>query len=321
MQRPSLEHIIKIGARGSPLSLTQTGQLRAQLAASLGISTADIDRRLPIVVITTTGDRIQDRPLSEAGGKGLFTKELDEALLDGRIDCAIHSLKDVPTYMPDGVVLLAGPKREDRRDALVSLGGLSLDQLRLGAVIGSASLRRGTQLRYARPDLQVVNLRGNVGTRLEKLRLGDLDATLLAAAGLTRLGLLDVPHVMLDPVQMPPAIGQGALAITARRGDDTVVEAFAAIADLPTHIETAAERAFLTALDGSCRTAIGAYAKLDDEGGLAFIGEALSSDGQQRWRLSDRLDEVDLRKASDLGTRLGLQVKAQAGNSFIGQGQ
>lgn len=321
MQRLPLEHIIKIGARGSPLSLTQTGQLRVQLAASLGITKGDIDHRLPLIIITTTGDRIQDRPLSEAGGKGLFTKELDEALLDGRIDCAIHSLKDVPTYMPDGVILLAGPKREDRRDALVSLGGLSLDQLRPNAVIGSASLRRGTQLRYARPDLQVVNLRGNVGTRLEKLRDGKMDATLLAAAGLTRLGLLDVPHVMLDPVQMPPAIGQGALAITARREDHAVIEAFSTIADAATHIETAAERAFLTALDGSCRTAIGAFAKLNNNGVLEFIGEALCSDGQQRWRVSDHLDGADLRRASELGTRLGLQVKAQAGDSLTGQGQ
>jgi hydroxymethylbilane synthase len=321
MQRPPLEHIIRIGARGSPLSLAQTGQLRALLAASLGISAADTDARLPIIVITTTGDRIQDRPLSEAGGKGLFTKELDDALLDGRIDCAIHSLKDVPTHMPEGIVLLNGPQREDRRDALVSLGGLTLDQLKHGAIIGSASLRRGTQLLHARPDLTVVNLRGNVGTRLEKLRSGQMDATLLAAAGLTRLGLLDVPHVMLDPVQMPPAIGQGALAITARQGDTAVINAFAAIADPVAAIETTAERAFLTALDGSCRTAIGAFSCMEPDGDLMFIGEALSRDGQQRWRATERLAQAHVSSASELGTRLGLQIKAQAGQALADQGQ
>jgi hydroxymethylbilane synthase len=321
MQRPSLEPIIRIGARGSPLSLAQTGQLRALLANSLGIAAQDRDRLLPIVVITTTGDRIQDRPLSEAGGKGLFTKELDEALLDGRIDCAVHSLKDVPTHMPDGIVLLAGPKREDRRDALVSLDGLTLAQLKQGAVIGSASLRRGTQLRFARPDLKVVNLRGNVGTRLEKLRAGDVDATLLAAAGLARLGLSDVPHVMLDPYEIPPAIGQGALAITARTGDEAVITAFAAIEDAQAHIETTAERAFLMALDGSCRTAIGALAQVMSDGSLTFIGEALSQDGQQRWRQTGQIEHATLESANDLGTQIGLHIKAKAGPELAEQGQ
>jgi hydroxymethylbilane synthase len=318
MQRLQLEQPLRIGARGSPLSLAQTGQLRALLAASLGICLADIEQNLPIISIKTTGDKIQDRPLSEAGGKGLFTKELDEALLDGRIDCAIHSLKDVPTIMPDGIILLAGPKREDRRDALVSLGGLSLNELKQGAVIGSASLRRGTQLRFARPDLQVVNLRGNVGTRLEKLQAGGIDATLLAAAGLARLGLLDVPHVMLDPVAMPPAIGQGALAITARCGDGRVASAFAAISDLTSFIETTAERAFLTALDGSCRTAIGALAEVDANGNLAFVGEALSGDGQRRWRLDETLNGATLESAAALGTRLGQKLKLEAGDALAG---
>ena len=321
MQRPSLEQIVKIGARGSPLSLAQTKQLRATLALSVGIADCDIDDRLPIVPIVTTGDRIQDRPLSEAGGKGLFTKELDDALLDGRIDCAIHSLKDVPTLLPDGIVLLAGPVREDRRDALVTLDGLSLDELKQGAIVGSASLRRGTQLRFARPDLKIVSLRGNVGTRLEKLRAGDVDATLLAAAGLARLSLLGVPHVMLDPIAMPPAIGQGALAITARAGDHDIAQIFAAIADMNAHIETTAERAFLTALDGSCRTAIGALAQLRGDGSLLFIGEALSPDGTLRWRQSDQLDNVTLETASALGTRLGNMIKAKAGDALAGLSQ
>ena len=319
MQRPQLEPLMRIGARGSPLSLAQTRQLRELLAASLNIEPSQYDELLPIIAITTTGDRIQDRPLSEAGGKGLFTKELDDALLDGRIDCAVHSLKDVPTHMPDGIILLAGPAREDRRDTLVSLKGLSLDQLRQGAIIGSASLRRATQLQFARPDLKIISLRGNVGTRLEKLQAGLMDATLLAAAGLRRLDLMNVPHVMLDPVAMPPAIGQGALAITARVGDGDVALKFAAIEDPNNHIETAAERAFLAALDGSCRTAIGALVHLHSDGSLDFIGEALSHGGQHRWRETGRLEQADLINAAQLGFELGLKIKAQAGNELAGQ--
>ena len=319
MQRPQLEPLMRIGARGSPLSLAQTRQLRELLAASLNIEPSQYDELLPIIAITTTGDRIQDRPLSEAGGKGLFTKELDDALLDGRIDCAVHSLKDVPTHMPDGIILLAGPAREDRRDTLVSLKGLSLDQLRQGAIIGSASLRRATQLQFARPDLKIISLRGNVGTRLEKLQAGLMDATLLAAAGLRRLDLMNVPHVMLDPVAMPPAIGQGALAITARVGDGDVALKFAAIEDPNNHIETAAERAFLAALDGSCRTAIGALVHLQSDGSLDFIGEALSHGGQHRWRETARLEQADLINAAQLGFELGLKIKAQAGNELAGQ--
>jgi hydroxymethylbilane synthase len=312
MQRPQLEQVIKIGARGSPLSLAQTGQLRARLATAHGVDTDALDAILPIIPIVTTGDRIQDRPLSEAGGKGLFTKELDDALLDGRIDCAIHSLKDVPTTLPEGIILLAGPTREDRRDALVTVNGIALRDLKEGAIIGSASLRRASQLRFARPDLEIVSLRGNVGTRLEKLRSGAMDATLLAAAGLARLGLSDTPHHLLDPIAMPPAIGQGALAITVRAGDAAIAAAFAVIADPQTHLETSAERAFLTALDGSCKTAIGACAMMDEKGVLRFIGEAFSEENSQRWRRRDVLPGANLESAQELGTRLGLEIKAEA---------
>ncbi|WP_284359977.1 hydroxymethylbilane synthase [Candidatus Phycosocius spiralis] len=309
---------MRIGARGSPLSLAQTGQLRALLAASMGIEDDQIEARLPIIAITTTGDRIQDRPLSEAGGKGLFTKELDDALLDGRIDCAIHSLKDVPTQVPEGIVLLPGPKREDRRDALVTLTGSRLEDLKQGAVIGSASLRRAAQLLHARPDLTIVSLRGNVGTRLDKLKSGHCDATLLAAAGLNRLGYDQTPHILLDPHIMPPAIGQGALAITARTGDITTAAAFAQIADPITAVEVAAERAFLTALDGSCRTAIGALAQVDHHGQLSFVGEALSEDGKCRWRSDGSIKQANVEQAEDLGRELGLKVKAMAGYGFAG---
>ena len=318
MQRLTLELNMRIGARGSPLSLAQTGQLRALLAASLGIDDEQIEARLPIIAITTTGDRIQDRPLSEAGGKGLFTKELDDALLDGRIDCAIHSLKDVPTQLPDGIVLLPGPKREDRRDALVTLTGARLEDLKEGAVIGSASLRRAAQLLHARPDLTIVSLRGNVGTRLDKLQAGHCDATLLAAAGLRRLGYHETPHVLLDPHAMPPAIGQGALAITARAGDVKTAEAFAKISDPATALEVTAERAFLTALDGSCRTAIGALASMDQSGRLSVVGEALSEDGKTRWRSDGMVEHATLEQAEKLGRELGLKVKAMAGAAFAG---
>lgn len=318
MQRPQLEQMIRIGARGSPLSLAQTRQLRATLAWALGIADTDVERQLPIVAITTTGDRIQDRPLMEAGGKGLFTKELDDSLLDGRIDCAVHSLKDVPTSMPAGILLLPGPVREDRRDALISLEGLTLETLKHGAIIGTASLRRAAQLLHARPDLQIVSLRGNVGTRLEKLKAQNMDATLLAAAGLARLGLDNMPITYLDPMTMPPAIGQGALAITVRDGDHAVIAAFSKISDLSSHIETSAERAFLTALDGSCRTAIGAMAHLEAGGTLNFLGEALSADGKSRWREHGTLSDATVKTAASLGHALGLKIKAQAGEAYGG---
>lgn len=306
---------MRIGARGSPLSLAQSGQLRTQLARAFGIEEAeDCERLFPLIGFTTTGDRIQDRPLSQAGGKGLFTKELDEALLGGQIDCAIHSLKDVPTTLPDGIVLLAGPAREDRRDALVSLTGTTLDGLRRGAVVGTASLRRGAQILHARPDIKIVNLRGNVGTRLNALQGGDMDATLLACAGLTRLGLAqNTPHVLLDPAAMPPAVGQGALAITARAGDEAVAQAFARIADTVCMIETTAERAFLARLDGSCRTAIAAFTWLDGDGALHMIGEKLSDDGAKRWRVEGQVQGGDLHKAAQLGERLADEILDQAG--------
>jgi hydroxymethylbilane synthase len=201
---------------------------------------------------------------------------------------------------------------------LVTLEGLALNDLKQGAIIGSASLRRATQLRFARPDLQIISLRGNVGTRLEKLRAGTMEATLLAAAGLARLGLTHVPHVMLDPNEMPPAIGQGALAITARQDDQAVIAAFEAIGDAQTLLETTAERAFLTALDGSCKTAIGAFAQMHTDGTLRFLGEALSVDGDQRWRQQESLPFATREAASALGQRLGVALKAEAGTMLWG---
>lgn len=311
---PTVDQPIRIGARGSPLSLAQTGWLQHHLGSRLGLDEALLGRLLPITPITTTGDRIQDRSLQEAGGKGLFTKELDEALLDGRIDCAIHSLKDVPTVLPDGIVLLPSPIREDPRDALVTAASWTVDELPHGARVGTASLRRHTQMLYARPDLQIAMLRGNVGTRLARVNDGAFHATLLAVSGLKRLGKLDsLPHQKIDPVQMPPAIGQGALAITCRSDDTRVMEAWAAIADEPTNLALAAERAFLKALDGSCRTSIGGHAWLDQDNALQFIGEALTEDGSARFRRTGQLDNPTMVAATAMAEAMAAEIKAEAG--------
>lgn len=302
--------ILVIGARGSPLSLAQTGQTRAALAAALGVAPEEAEAALPIAPIVTTGDRIQDRRLLEVGGKGLFTKELDEALLDGRIDLAVHSMKDVPTRLPDGLVLAAVPHRADVRDAWLAAGDTALDALAPGAVVGTASLRRQAQILFARPDLKVEPLRGNVDTRLARLEAGDFAATLLARAGLDRLGRSHGRAMhLLDPVAMPPAAGQGALALVGRAGDARVLQIAALIDDAATRAEVAAERAFLAALDGSCRTAIGVHARIDGNR-LTFIGEALTGDGSARWR---RDGDVAAADGAALGARLGAEVRAQAG--------
>jgi hydroxymethylbilane synthase len=253
--------LFRIGARGSKLSLTQTELVRTALAAQIGVDPTALE----IVPITTTGDTIQDRRLIEAGGKGLFTKELDEAMLDGRIDLAVHSLKDLPTQLPAAIALACVPEREDPRDAFVSLRARSLGELASGANVGTASLRRQAQTLFARPDVGVVTLRGNVDTRLRKLEAGEADATFLALAGLKRLGLQQRVASIVDPQEMPPAASQGALAITARADDTRAREAVSACENASARIEIEAERAFLEALEGSCRTAIGALARVNGD--------------------------------------------------------
>lgn len=307
--------LFRIGARGSPLSLTQTGWVRANLAAQLGVS-AD---RLEIAPITTSGDRIQDRLLIEAGGKGLFTKELDEALLDGRIDMAVHSLKDLPTSLPDAIALACVPEREDPRDAFVCATADTLAALAAGANVGTASLRRQAQTLYARPDLGIVPLRGNVETRLRKLEEGVADATFLAFAGLKRLGLAAHARSLVDPEHAPPAACQGALAITTRKADMRAREALAPLQDQAARTEIEAERAFLAALDGSCHTPIGALARRNGAW-LDFIGETLTPDGTVRWRRSERIALADdgLAEASALGARLGAEIRAEAGDAILG---
>jgi hydroxymethylbilane synthase len=300
---------LRLGSRGSPLALAQTRLVAAMLARSSG---ADVEA-FPIETFMTSGDRLSGR-LQDQGGKGLFTKELDEALLDGRIDCAIHSMKDLPTRMPPGIVLAAVPAREDQRDVFIATRAKSLGELPAGATVGTASLRRQAQTLHLRPDLKVELLRGRVETRLAKIESGAFDATYLALAGLKRLGLEHHAASIVDSEAMPPAPGQGALAITARAGDEKTLALLAPLNITEHAVTTTAERAFLQALDGSCRTPIATLAKIID-GKLVFVGEALTPDGKHCWRRSETValggDPSETARA--LGARLGAEIVAEAG--------
>ena len=266
--------LIRIGTRGSPLALVQAHSVRARLAAALAANEDDIE----LVVIRTSGDAIQDRPLAEAGGKGLFTKEIEEALLDNRIDLAVHSAKDMPTLLPPGLTLAACLEREDARDVFLSRKAASLAALPPGATLGTASLRRQAIAKRARPDLRVMPLRGNVETRLRKLDDGEVDATILALAGLKRLGLVEHATKIMNAEEFLPAVGQGAIGIEAREDDARTREYLARIDHADTSTAIACERAFLAVLDGSCKTPIGGHATLSD-GVLHFRGLIAKADG------------------------------------------
>lgn len=304
----------RIGARGSPLSLAQTRMMQGRFAAALGVSADEADAVVPIVPITTSGDRIQDRRLADAGGKGLFTKELDEALRDGRIDLAVHSLKDVPTFLPDDIVLAAVPDRVDARDAFLSEIAETVADLPPGSRVGTASLRRQAQLLFSRPDLSVIMVRGNVDTRMKRVADGEVHATFLAIAGLTRLGLAGHARSLLDPFAMPPAAGQGALGVTARAGDDAALALSVAVNNPTAAFEAGVERAFLAGLDGTCHTPIGAHVRLTDAG-FSFVGEALTADGKHRWRreatVSAGADRLETGLA--LAARFAAEIRAEAG--------
>jgi hydroxymethylbilane synthase len=302
---------LAIGTRGSPLALAQAHEARARIAHALGWS----EGQLPLSVIRTTGDAIQDRPLSEAGGKGLFTKELDIALLEGAIDLAVHSAKDLPTLLPDGIGIVGYLPREDVRDAFISRRADSLAALPDGAVVGSASLRRQAQVRRLRPDLRVALLRGNVGTRLKKLDSGDVDATLLAMAGLRRLGLADHATAVLDTDDFLPAVGQGAIAITIRARDERVAAMLQPILDQATGHALAAERAFLAVLDGSCRTPIAGHARLIGSD-LTMRGLVLSPDGAESFDVETGGACAD---AARLGREAGLDLRARMPAGFLGR--
>ncbi len=306
---------LRLGARSSPLSLAQTRHVQSRLAAALSQEEAAIE----IAPFLTSGDRITDRTLAEAGGKGLFTKELDEALLSGRIDLAVHSLKDLPTRLPEGLVLAATPEREDPRDAFICRSVTRFEDLPPGALIGTASLRRQAQCLHARPDLRVVMLRGNVGTRLAKVEAGVVQASFLALAGLKRLGLAHAAASLLDPEAMPPAAGQGTLALVARAHDVRALAAATAIEDHGVRLAAEAERGVLDALDGSCRTPIAAFARV--EGGvLNLIGEVLTPDGVTRWRETLSAPAGTPGDAAALGEAVGRILRARAGPAWVAAG-
>lgn len=267
---------IRIGTRGSPLALAQAREVMARLVAAHRL----VVNECKLVVIKTTGDQITDRPLVEAGGKGLFTKELEEALFAGDIDLAVHSMKDMPALLPEGLAIAAILPREDPRDAFVSVKYSSLDELPSGAVIGTSSPRRQAQALRLRPDLRIVPLRGNVETRLRKLDEGVADATFLACAGLNRLGLAQHITARMDIETMLPAVAQGAIGIEIRADDADTAALVAPLNDAATALCVAAERAFLSRLEGSCRTPIAGYAELRD-GALHIRGEILTPDGRE----------------------------------------
>ena len=306
---PSPDTPLRIGTRGSPLALAQAHETRDRLAAAHGLPQAAFE----IVVIAVTGDQVQDKALRAIGGKGLFTREIEEALLASEIDIAVHSMKDMPVLQPAGLVLDTFLPREDVRDAFVSLGATNLADLPEGAVVGTSSLRRRAQLLARRPDLRVVEFRGNVQTRLRKLTDGVAEATFLAMAGLNRLGLDTVPHRPVPVGQMLPAVAQGAIGIERRENDARVDAMLAAIHDRETGERLAAERSFLATLDGSCETPIGGLAELDGTD-LYLRGEILRTDGsrviagERRGAISD---------GAAMGADLARELLAQAGPGFF----
>ncbi len=265
---------LRIGTRGSPLAMAQTHEFRRRLASAHAMDA----EAFAVQVIKTTGDMIQDRPLSEVGGKGLFTKEIDAAMLAGEIEVAVHSSKDLPTFTPDGIVIAGFLPREDPRDAFISLKWKTLADLPQGARLGTSSLRRQALVKRLRPDLRVDVIRGNVGTRLARIEEGAFDATILALAGLNRLGLADKAASLLDLESFPPAVGQGAIGLTMRTHDTATAAALAPILHADTGTALAAERAFLTRLDGSCKTSIAGHAVVSG-GRVTFSGLVLSADG------------------------------------------
>ena len=303
---------LRIGTRGSPLALAQTEETRRRLAAAYPEFAAA--GALETVVIRTTGDVVQDRTLAEIGGKGLFTKEIDEALLAGSIDLAVKSMKDVPTWLPEGIVIGALLEREDPRDAFIAAKAKDLGNLPAGSVVGTASLRRQAQILHRRPDLKVVPLRGNVETRLRKLAEGEVDATLLAMAGLKRLGQAAAVTAPMAVEDMLPAVAQGAIGITCRADDTAVREVLAALDHGPTATRVTAERAFLEVLDGSCKTPIAALAELSRDGALSLRGLLAMPDGSRVLRVSRQGCSSD---AARLGREAGEELRRTAPAPFL----
>ena len=306
---PSRSAPLRIGTRGSPLALAQAYETRKRLTEALDVTEDSFE----IVVISTSGDRILDRPLKEVGGKGLFTKEIEQEMLDGKIDIAVHSMKDMPVEQPDGLMLGCYLPREDVRDAFVSSHFNSVSDLPSGSKVGTSSLRRKAQLKFFRPDLEVVEFRGNVQTRLKKLSDGVASCTFLAMAGLNRLGLADVAQSAINPSEMLPAIAQGAIGIEWRKADKKTADILKKIHHEETAQQLNAERAFLAELDGSCQTPIAGLATIEGSS-LKLTGQVLRTDG------SDSISETassNIEDGPELGRELAQKILAQAGPNFF----
>jgi hydroxymethylbilane synthase len=307
------EPIIRIGTRGSPLALAQAYMTRDLLAKNFPELAEE--GALEIAIIKTTGDKILDKPLADIGGKGLFTRELDDALLDGRVNIAVHSMKDVPTYLPDGTILPCMLPREDVRDAFICLKFSSLADLPAGALVGTASLRRQSQLLWKYPELKCVNFRGNVQSRIRKLKEEVVDCTLLALAGLKRMDLTEHATMILEFDDMLPAVAQGAIGIACRNNDDKVQEYLSKLNHEETRLAVECERNFLRALDGSCRTPIAANARIEN-GRLVFNGLIASLDGKEILRTS-RESVWNLEDVLAAGTDAGQELKLKAPADFF----
>jgi len=310
---PSPASPLKIGTRGSPLALAQAYETRRRLAEAFDLP----HEAFEIVVIKTSGDNqaliAADKPLKELGGKGLFTKEIEEDLLSGAIDIAVHSMKDMPVAQPEGLLLDCYLPREDVRDAFVSPKFSRLQDLEPGAVVGTSSLRRRAQLMNRRPDLKVVEFRGNVQTRLKKLHEGVAECTFLAMAGLNRLAMADVPATAIETTDMLPAVAQGAIGIERRGNDSRTAAMLEAIHDVTTGKRLAAERAFLAALDGSCETPIAGLAELDG-GTLRLRGEVLRPDGSEAIAEDQSCAIED---GGELGREMATKLLTSAGPGFF----
>lgn len=304
----TLDRPLRIGTRGSPLALAQARETQERLErAHPGIATE-------LVVIKTTGDQILDRRLSEIGGKGLFTKELDAALAEGRIDCAVHSMKDLETALPQGTLIVAHLEREDPRDAFIGRDGATFADLPKGAIVGTASLRRQAQILSRRPDLTVIPFRGNVNTRLGKLAAGEAAATLLAMAGLRRLAMQEHVTQALAPEEMLPAVAQGAIGIQARADDAAVLAALSPLDHAETRIRVTAERAMLAMLDGSCRTPIAGLAEFRADGALHLRAMVARPDGHNRLDWEGSGAPAD---AETLGKAAGQELRARMGEDYF----
>ena len=306
---PSPSSPLRIGTRGSPLALAQAYETRKRLTKALETT----ENCFEIIVISTSGDRILDRPLKEVGGKGLFTKEIEQEMLDRKIDIAVHSMKDMPVEQPDGLLLGCYLPREDVRDAFVSSKFKSVDDLPSGSKVGTSSLRRKAQLKFSRPDLEVVEFRGNVQTRLQKLKDGVATCTFLAMAGLNRLGLQEVAQSAINPNEMLPAIAQGAIGIEWRQKDKQITELLERIHHKETGQRLSAERAFLAELDGSCETPIAGLAIIEGSS-LKFTGQVLRTDGSES---IFETGSCNIEDGPELGREIAQKILAQAGSDFF----